>query len=64
MYRYSAVPVVCHLTEDSAQVYFLKDYNGEMASENRICLQDPDFSYEACLDVVEQVWGPEYLPRR
>ncbi len=64
VYRYSAVPVVCHLTEDSAQVYFLKDYNGEMASENRICLQDPDFSYEACLDVVEQVWGPEYLPRR
>ncbi|MBO5097306.1 MAG: CapA family protein [Agathobacter sp.] len=52
------VPIVCHMAEGEAYtVYYLKDYTEELAKENRICLQDSEFSLQACLDVVRQVWG-------
>lgn len=52
------VPIVCHMAKGEAYtVYYLKDYTEELAKENRICLQDSEFSLQACLDVVRQVWG-------
>lgn len=53
-------PIVCHIDEgDSYTVYFFDDYTEELAQENRIRLQDPEFSLEACQDVIHQVWGDE-----
>lgn len=58
--EHDVVPIVCHIGEgDAYTVYYLEDYTAEMAKENRILLQDSDFSLEACWDVVHQVWGAE-----
>ena len=52
------VPIVCHMAEgDAYTVYYLKDYTEKLAKENRICLQDSEFSLDACWNVVYQVWG-------
>lgn len=54
------VPIVCHIGEgDTYTVYYLDDYTQEMAQENRIRLQDSEFSLDACWNVVYQVWGEE-----
>ena len=37
--------------------YFLKDYSEELAGENEIISQDPEFSYEYCIDLCDTVWG-------
>ena len=49
-------PVVCHLTKEEISVYFLEDYTEEMARQNLIRLQDPDFSLENCEKLVEKIW--------
>nr|MCR5304633.1 CapA family protein [Lachnospiraceae bacterium] len=56
----TVIPIVCHLTKDDATVYYMNSYTEEMASENRIVKQNPEFSLESCRDVVREVWGSEY----
>lgn len=56
--EYDAVPVVCHIGEgDAYTVYYLEEYTEELAEENKICSQAPDFSLENCKKLVEKVWG-------
>ena len=50
-------PVICHLTEDEATAYFLEDYTEELAGDNIIRRQDPDFSLKNCRELVRRVWG-------
>ena len=54
----SVEPIVCHIGKgDAYTVYFLKDYTEELAKENRILKQDPEFSKALCDKLVNQVWG-------
>ena len=54
----TAYPVVCHIAEGTEYtVYFLDDYTEELAAENLICSQDPEFSKELCEWILTQVWG-------
>ena len=56
----SVKPIVCHIAEGEAYtVYFLEDYTEELAKENRILKQDPEFSKALCEQLVNQVWGLE-----
>ncbi|MGN1155003.1 MAG: CapA family protein [Agathobacter sp.] len=56
----SVKPIVCHIGEGEAYtVYFLEDYTEELAKENRILKQDPEFSKALCEKLVNQVWGLE-----
>lgn len=56
--EYEAVPIVCHIAEgDAYTVYYLEDYTEELAAENKIVSQAPDFSLENCRKLVETVWG-------
>ncbi len=58
--RYDAIPIVCHIAEGTEySVYYLDDYTEELASENRILLQDSEFSKALCESLVDQVWGEE-----
>ena len=56
---YGITALVCHLTDgqDGVSVKYLADYSEELASQNRICSQDPNFSYEYCVRLCDQVWG-------
>ena len=54
-------PVVCHLSEDEIAAYFLEDYTEEMAEDNLIRSQDPDFSLENCEKLVSEVWDNKYI---
>ena len=58
--RYDAIPIVCHIAEgEEYTVYYLEDYTEELASQNRILLQDPEFSKALCEELVDQVWGEQ-----
>lgn len=49
-------PIVCHLSADEIAAYFLEDYTEELAYDNLIRRQDPDFSLENCEKLVSEVW--------
>ena len=55
---YGITALVCHLTDgqDGVTVKPLSAYNEELAAENRIKSQDPNFSYAYCVDLCDQVW--------
>ncbi len=56
--EYDAIPIVCHIADGEAYtVYYLEDYTSELAAENEIVSQAPDFSLENCKKLVETVWG-------
>ena len=57
--NYGITALVCHLTDgqDGVTVKYLADYSEELAGQNRICSQDPNFSYEYCVNLCDQVWG-------
>lgn len=56
---YGVKPLVSHVTSGPGGVttYFLKDYSEELAGENEIISQDPDFSIAYCIDLCDSVWG-------
>lgn len=56
---YGVRPLVSHVTSGSGGVttYFLEDYSEELAGENEIISQDPDFSFAYCIDLCDSVWG-------
>ncbi len=60
---YDAIPLVSHMGEGTDfTVYYLSDYTEELAQQNQIISQDPEFSLEKCWKVVEQVWGNKSVP--
>jgi len=56
--EYGVEPLVCHLQQgiNGVSVYLLDDYTEELASQNEITKQDPDFSLEYCEELCEKVW--------
>ena len=56
---YGIKAVVCHVTEgtDGVTVYPLADYTGELAKQNAILSQAPDFSLDYCTGLCNDVWG-------
>ena len=56
---YGVQPLVSHVTSGPGGVttYFLEDYSEELAEENEIISQDPDFSFTYCIDLCDSVWG-------
>ena len=36
---------------------FLEDYPEELAEENEIVSQDPEFSREYCVNLCDSIWG-------
>ena len=54
-------PVVCHITDDSVTAYFLSDYNVRLARRNKIRFQDEDFSLDKCEELVDEIWGDEWV---
>lgn len=56
---YGIKALVCHLTQgqDGVTVRLLSDYDEELAAENQIRSQDPNFSYDYCVTLCDQVWG-------
>ncbi|MCR5255755.1 MAG: CapA family protein [Acetatifactor sp.] len=52
------VPLVCHVESgrDGVTVYRLEDYSQELAEKNEIINQAPDFSYDYCINLVENIW--------
>ena len=54
-------PVVCHITDDSVTAYFLSDYNVRLARRNKIRFQDEDFSLNKCEELVDEIWGDEWV---
>ena len=58
--EYGAVPIVCHIGEGTDYtVYYMEDYTEELAAENLILSQDPEFSVTLCESIFAQVWGTE-----
>ena len=58
---YDVEPLVSDLKEGvgGVTVYPLSDYTEEMAEQNEIRKQDPDFSLQYCKDLCEQVWNKQ-----
>ena len=56
---YGIRPLVSHVTSGPGGVttYFLEDYSEELAGENEIISQDPEFSFAYCIDLYDSVWG-------
>lgn len=56
---YGVRPLVSHVTSGPGGVttYFLEDYSEELAGENEIVSQDPDFSFEYCRNLCNSIWG-------
>lgn len=50
---YRAVPLVTHMKTGVGLIttYKFEDYSAELAIENEIIKQDPNFSYEYCIDI-------------
>ena len=57
---YDAIPLVCHWSEEEITTYFLSDYTEEMAEQNGILQQDPEFSLQGCKELVMEVWGTDW----
>lgn len=56
--KYDVIPIVCHIDEKTEYtVYYLSDYTEELAKENHIVSQDPNFSLEECNNLVNKVWS-------
>lgn len=56
---YSITAVVCHVEKktNGITVYPLSEYTEELAGQNAIKSQDPQFSLEYCINLCNQVWG-------
>lgn len=56
---YGVDALVCHLEPgvNGVTTYFLSDYTTELAGQNAIISQDPDFSLDYCVSLCDQVWG-------
>lgn len=59
--NYSAVPLVTHMKTSVGLIttYKFEDYSAKLAKENEIIKQDPNFSYEYCIDVWNETF-PEF----
>lgn len=59
LFDYDIIPLVCHVTEETngITVYPLSEYSEELAMENKIISQAPDFSYQYCNDLCDEIWG-------
>ena len=57
--EYGVIPVVCHPEKkrNGITVYLLEEYTEELAKENAIRSQDPNFSLQYCIDLCDKVWG-------
>lgn len=55
---YSVVPVICQWNSEKTEftTYKWDDYTQELAEENGILAQDPDFSYENIKALISEVW--------
>ena len=56
---YGVKPMISHVTSgpEGVTTYFLEDYPEELAEENEIVSQDPEFSREYCVNLCDSVWG-------
>lgn len=56
---YGVKPMISHVTSgpEGVTTYFLENYSEELAEENEIVSQDPDFSREYCVNLCDSVWG-------
>ena len=56
---YGVKPVISHVASgpEGVTTYFLEDYPEELAEENEIVSQDPEFSREYCVNLCDSVWG-------
>ncbi len=58
--EYGAVPIVCHIGYGTEYtVFYMKDYTEEMAAQNLIISQDPEFSKSLCQSIFDEVWELE-----
>lgn len=57
--EYGVEALVCHVRSGSngVRVYPLGSYTQELAAENEIISQAPDFTYRYCVDLCDKVWG-------
>lgn len=62
---YSVVPVICQWNSEKTEftTYKWDDYTQELAEENGVLAQDPDFSYENIKALISEVW-PDTEPIR
>lgn len=60
--NYDAIPVVSHVTskDNGVTVYLLSDYTDELAVENEIISQAPDFDLNYCKELVGKILGDEF----
>ena len=58
---YKAIPLVTQMKEGPGQIttYKFEDYSHELAKENEIIRQDPNFSFEYCIKIWNQTF-PEF----
>ncbi len=56
---YGVDALVCHLEPgvNGVTTYFLSEYTTELARQNAIISQDPNFSLDYCVSLCDQVWG-------
>lgn len=56
---YGVKPMIGHVASgpEGVTTYFLEDYPEELAEENEIVSQDPEFSREYCVNLCDSVWG-------
>ena len=56
---YGVKPMISHVASgpEGVTTYFLEDYPEELAEENEIVSQDPEFSRECCVNLCDSVWG-------
>lgn len=56
---YGVKPMISHVAfgPEGVTTYFLEDYPEELAEENEIVSQDPEFSREYCVNLCDSVWG-------
>ena len=56
---YDAIPLVCHVRSGfgNVTVYPLDEYSEDLASQNAIRTQAPDFSYEYVRHLLDEVLG-------
>jgi len=57
--EYTVHGLVCHLAEGTGNVttYQIKDYSKDLADDNMMRAQDPNFSYEYCIDLCNRIWS-------
>lgn len=56
---YGVKTIISHVSSgpEGVTTYFLEDYPEELAEENEIVSQDPEFSREYCVNLCDSVWG-------